>query len=98
MVSHELASVAPYTSTHNEFDPIKRDMVKEAAGRFIGPMHPEEFLRRYVPTPPPDKDGKERVRPPGPYWEGLSDAKVESDMYLPYVHIFLHSPLRRVTS
>lgn len=98
MVSHELASVAPCTSTHNEFDPIKRDMVNESAGRFIGPMHPKEFLRRYVPAP--DKDGKKRVRPPGPYWEGLSDAKVENDMYLPYVHIFLHSPLRpsRVTS
>lgn len=91
MVSNKFDSMQQFTSTHTDGKELKQEIVHECSGKFTGPMSAEEFLRRYVPCPPLNREKKQRRRPKIS-WNDVLTAKGEIAMYEPFVCCLFSRP------
>ncbi|KAA1476079.1 hypothetical protein DENSPDRAFT_842969 [Dentipellis sp. KUC8613] len=87
MVSDNLSTHVPFSSTYRRLDVIKEKMCVESCGAYVGPMDPMEFLSAFVPSPSAlDRDGQQRKMPTVSF-EKMLEAKEEPDMYPIYIKI-----------
>lgn len=87
MISPDLDSTQPYSSSQQSLIEINKKLFTECAGKFTGPMKARTFLNTFMPKPPKDSGIMPTVS-----WHGVTDKKHERDMYQPFVNLLLFLP------